>query len=99
MKNEILFARVYVTEGDKLLAIIMKYLHDEIHIKGVTVFRAITGFGKSGALHSSVLLTMSMDLPLVVEFFDETKKVEKAIEYLTQVVGTGHIVAWPALIN
>ncbi|QLH43530.1 MAG: DUF190 domain-containing protein [Coxiellaceae bacterium] len=73
MKNEILFARVYVTEGDKLLAIIMKYLHDEIHIKGVTVFRAITGFGKSGALHSSVLLTMSMDLPLVVEFLMKLK--------------------------
>lgn len=91
----IIFTRIYITEGDKLLSQIVRYLHDEIKIKGVTVFRAISGFGKSGALHSSQILSMSFDLPLAVEFFDEPIKVEQAITYLQTVVLEGHIVSWP----
>lgn len=90
--------RVYVTEGDKLLNAIMDYLHNDIKASGVTVFRAISGFGKSGAMHSNTLLSMSLNLPLVVEFFDTPIKIAAAIERLTQLLGkTGHIVSWDAL--
>lgn len=97
MKMEVIFVRVYITEADKLLNAVMGYLHDEIHVKGVTVFRAITGFGKSGALHSSQLLTMSLDLPLAIEFFDEPDKVAQAIEHLRKMLEPNHIVSWPAV--
>lgn len=93
---KVTFVRVYLTEGDKLLKAIMAYLHDEIHIRGVTVFRAVTGFGKSGAMHSSEILTMSLDLPVVVEFFDEPKKAKVAITHLSKMLEVGHIVSWNA---
>ena len=94
----ITMTRVYLTEGDKLLKTIMAYLHDEIKIQGVTVFRAISGFGKSGAFHSTDLLTMSMDLPLVVEFFDEPGKIKAAIKHLQNMLEPGHIVSWEARV-
>ena len=93
---QITMVNIYITEGDKLLNAIMQYLHDGIKVKGVTVFRAISGFGKSGAMHSSDLLTMSLDLPLIVEFFDETEKTQKAIQHLQSLVGESHIVSWQA---
>lgn len=93
-KNKITFVKIYLTEGDKLLKAIMQYLHDELHIKGVTVFRAITGFGKSGAYHSSEILTLSLDLPLAIEFFDEPKKIKIALAHLQKMLQPGHIVTW-----
>ncbi len=62
------------------------------------MFRATSGFGQSGAIHSSDLLTMSTDLPLVVEFFDEPKKADIAIVRLNQLAGNGHVVSWSAEI-
>ena len=94
----IIIARAYLTEGDKLLKTIMSYLHDEIKVDGVTVFRAISGFGKSGTYHSTELLTMSLDLPLVVEFFGEEHKIKQALAHLKTILKPGHIIYWKAEI-
>jgi len=40
----------YITESDKLFNSVMDYLHNDAKVRGVTVFRAISGFGKSGAM-------------------------------------------------
>ena len=85
MATEMTMVRLYLTEGDKLLKSIMEYLHDEVKVRGVTVFRAMTGFGSTGAMHSADLLTMSLDLPLVVEFFDEPEVVERLTQLLERV--------------
>jgi len=90
--------RVYITEAEKLLAPVFAYLHDEAKVKGVTVFRGITGFGQSGTIHSSTLIDLIFDLPLVIEFFDETDKVNAIIEYLRTLVEPGHIVSWEAKV-
>lgn len=95
-ENSVMLVRVYLTEGDKMLNAIISYLHDEIKVKGVTVFRAISGYGKSGAMHSSDLLTMSLNLPLVVEFYDKKSVVEKTLQHLQVLVGDGHIIYFPA---
>lgn len=91
----ITMARIYLIEGDKLLKTIMAYLHDEIKIQGVTVFRAISGFGKSGA-RSSDLLIMSLDLPLAIEFFDKPDKIKTAVKHVQTMLEPGHIVTWEA---
>lgn len=88
--------RVYLTEAEAKLPGLMAYLHDESKVRGVTVFRGITGFGRSGAMHSATLIDMSMDLPIVVEFFDEPDKVDHMLTKLCDFVEPGHIVAWPA---
>ncbi len=96
---DVTMVRVYLTEGEHLLKRLMKCLHDEEHVRGVTVFRGITGFGKSGKLHSSTLLDVSFDLPLVVEFFDEPARVAEILAHLTEFIEPGHIVSWPAKLN
>lgn len=90
--------RVYLTESSGLLTQLTKYLREEVAIRGVTVFRAISGFGESGE-HNVSLLSLSMDLPLVLEFFDTQEKVEIALEYLSKYIGKEHILLFDAQTN
>lgn len=88
--------RVYLTEAEGKLDPLIKRLHDWEKVRGVTVFRGISGFGQSGKMHSSNLLDMSLDLPLVVEFFDEPAKIALILEHLEEMIASGHIVSWNA---
>ena len=63
------------------------------------MFRGISGFGKSGAVHSSSLLDLSLDLPVVVEFFDTPEKVNAILEHLETIIEPGHLVSWNAQVN
>ena len=96
---EVTMVRVYLTEGEHQYQRLMKLLHDEEKIRGVTAFRGIAGFGQSGKMHLSTLLDMSLDLPLVMEFFDEPDKVAQVLEHLNTFIKPGHIVSWPAAVN
>jgi uncharacterized protein len=93
---EVTMVRVYLTEAEAHLESLLKHLNDQGKVRGVTVFRGIAGFGKSGTMHSSSLLDMSLNLPVVIEFFDEPAKAKEMIDYLYQVVGSDHIVSWSA---
>jgi len=92
------FVRIYLTEGEGRMEELLRRLHDDEKVHGVTVFRGISGFGKSGKMHSSSLLDMSLDLPLVVEFFDVPEKVINILEHIRQDIEPGHIVSWPATL-
>ena len=59
--------RIYLDE--KQLNQVLNLLHDEEKVRGVTVFRGISGFGKSGRYHAATLLDLGSHLPVVVEFF------------------------------
>lgn len=89
-------ARIYVTEGEHIHTKLFKRLHDEEKVRGVTVFRGVTGFGKSGRMHSSTLLDMSMDLPVVIEFFDSPDKVDQALRHLGDLVRPEHVLTFAA---
>ncbi len=96
--TSVTMVRVYLTEH-KSCKTLLQYLHDESRVRGVTVFRGITGFGRSGHVHSSTLIDMSLDLPVVVEFFDTPGKVAAILKHVNTLVGPGHIVTWPAQVN
>ena len=64
--SDVTMVRIYLTEGQHLLKQLLAQLHDEEKVRGVTVFRGISGFGRSGKMHSASLLDLSLDLPLVV---------------------------------
>ncbi len=95
-EDTVTMVRVYLTEGDHKLQVVLDCLHDEMKVRGVTVMRGIAGFGASGKMHVSSFLDISLDLPLVVEFFDRQDKVKLAIERIQDYVGPGHVVTWPA---
>lgn len=101
MATDVLMVRVYLSEADHgrrttLMREILSILHDRHAVKGVTVFRGIAGFGASGEVHANDILRLNVDLPLVIEFFDEPEAAEAAIRFLEPMVAQGHIVSWPA---
>ncbi len=97
--SDVTMVRVYLTEAEKLLKTLMTKLHDEEKVRGVTVFRGVSGFGRSGKVHSASLLDLSLDLPVVIEFFDEPKKVKRILSHLKTILPPGHVVSWPAQVN
>ncbi len=98
-ESEVTIVRVYLHEAKAHMQELLQYLHDESKVQGVTVFRGITGFGSSGEMHSSSLIDMSLDLPIVIEFYDESEKAASIIEHLNTIIKPGHIVYWPAKMN
>lgn len=96
---DVTMVRIYLTEAEAHMKTLLKRLHDWEKVRGVTVFRGITGFGKSGEFHSSSLIDLSLDLPVIIEFFDEPAKVETILEHLNTLIKPGHIVSWPARLN
>lgn len=90
-------ARIYLREGEHLLAKIIKFLHEEEKVSGVTVLRGIAGFGPDGNVHMASLVDLSLDLPLIVEFYDVPERVQTVIDRLEVRMGLSHVVSWPAL--
>jgi PII-like signaling protein len=62
------------------------------------VFRAISGYGDSG-MHGATFVDLSLDLPLVIEFFDEQEKINLALEALSKIIKPEHIIFWNAKVN
>jgi len=98
-ESDVTMVRIYLHEAKAHMEELLQFLHDESKVRGVTVFRGITGFGSSGEIHSSKLIDMSLDLPVVVEFFDTPEKVSEIIKELNNRIKPGHIVYWAAKIN
>ena len=89
-------ARIYLREGEHLLPKIIRFLHDEEKVSGVTVLRGIAGFSSDGKLHTASLVDLSLDLPLIVEFYDEPGRVDAVVRHLVEKMGLPHIVSWSA---
>ena len=101
MASEVTVVRIYLSEADHghrktLMQEILNLLHDQHRLKGVTVFRGIAGFGDTGEVHASDILRILVDLPLVIEFFDEPTVVEAILKLLRTLVPEGRIVSWQA---
>lgn len=96
---DVLMVRIYITEASHLLNQIVDYLKKDAKIRGVSVFRAISGFGEKGS-HTASLVDLSLNLPLIIEFFDDDKnKIDKALDHLNTLVKPEHIVLWQAQAN
>jgi len=97
--TEITMVRIYLTEGETQLNSLLKRLRDWEKLRGVTVFRGISGFGESGVIHGAHLVDLSIEMPIVIEFFDTPDKVTEILEHLGTYIKPGHIVTWQAAVN
>lgn len=95
---KVTMVRIYVTESSNLLKPIVNYLHHEAKVRGVSVFRAISGYGQTSE-HQSSLMDLSLNLPLIIEFFDHSEKIKAALEHVCTLVKSEHIVFWEAEAN
>ena len=96
--KQITMVRVYLTESEGRLNNLLNYLHDKSKVRGVTVLRGISGFGQSGKVHSAHLVDLSLDLPVIIEFFDKPEKVTQILSELKNLVEPNHIVYWSASV-
>jgi PII-like signaling protein len=98
-KVEVTAVRIYLSEKDGRLVNLLRRLRDWEKVRGVTVFRGISGFGESGEVHSARLVDITLNLPVVVEFFDAPDKIARIIEHLHASIKPGHIIQWTAQVN
>ena len=94
--------RVYIGENDRfdgkpLYKAIVERLR-EMGIAGATVYRGIYGFGKKSRIHSSDVMRLSTDLPIVIEVVDRGYKIEKAICEIKPMIKDGMITVEPTIV-
>ena len=73
--------RIFIGESDKyngknLYQYLVEWFRKN-HFAGVTVLRGISGFGKASKLHTTNLLELSSDLPIVIEIVDTNEKISE----------------------
>ena len=68
-------------------AIVMKAR--EHHLAGATVLRGPLGFGHSSRIHTTKVLRLSQDLPMVVEIVDTEEKINAFLPVLDTMIGSG----------
>jgi uncharacterized protein len=58
-------------------------------LAGATVVRGIEGFGADSRLHTSRILRLSEDLPVVIEIVDTPDQIDRVVPILDEMVGEG----------
>jgi PII-like signaling protein len=85
--------RIFFGEDDRFQnqplheAIVLKAR--EMHLGGATVLRGHIGFGHSSRIHTSKILRLSQDLPVVVEIVDSKEKIDVFLPVLDEMMTSG----------
>ena len=61
----------------------------EMQLAGATVTRGAMGFGRSSRLHTTKILRLSEDLPLVIEIVDSEEKINLFLPVLEDMMSSG----------
>jgi PII-like signaling protein len=61
----------------------------ELGLAGATLLRGAEGFGASSHLHTSKILRLSADLPLIIEIVDSEEKINAFLPVLDGMMGGG----------
>lgn len=95
IEGEGLLLRIFIGESDTWHG---KPLYEEIvrvvrerGMAGATVIRGIEGFGAHSRIHTSRILRLSEDLPVVIEIVDRAERVDEVLPLLDEIIGEGMI--------
>jgi len=87
--------RIFLGESDRhghhplYEAIVLKAR--ESGLAGATVLRGVMGFGKHSILHTTKILRLSEDLPMVIEIVDSADKIDGFLPVLDGMIKDGLI--------
>ena len=93
LPRDAVLLRVFIGEDDKCQgrplyeAIVLKAR--ESHLAGATVLRGPMGFGHTSRLHTTKILRLSEDLPLVIEIVDTEEKINTFLPVLDGMMPSG----------
>jgi len=85
--------RIFIGEDDKSghlplhEAIVLKAR--EMQLAGATVLRGHVGFGYSSHIHTTKILRLSQDLPIVIEIVDSQAKIDGFLPVLDGMMSSG----------
>src|SRR5438874_6625257 len=87
--------RIFIGESDRwhgkpLYEAIVEHVRKE-GLAGATVLRGIEGFGADSHLHTSRILRLSEDLPVVIEIVDEASRIDAILPALDEMVEEGMV--------
>ena len=89
IEGEAKLLRIFVGESDLInhVPVYEKIVLEarKAGLAGATVTKGISGFGASSRIHTTKLLRLSEDLPLVVEIVDSEEKIEQFIPVLNEI--------------
>ncbi len=81
LKGEAKLIRIFVGESDIIhhIPVYEKIVQEarKLHLAGATVFKGVMGFGRTSRIHTSKILRLSEDMPMVIEIVDEEEKIAK----------------------
>jgi PII-like signaling protein len=95
MTNQGILLRILIGEDDRYNGrplyeqIVLKAR--ELELAGATVFRGIMGFGADSLIHTTKILQLSEDMPVVIEIIDTEENINKIIPFLDENVKGGLI--------
>jgi hypothetical protein len=85
--------RIFIGESDRwegrpLFEAIVRRAREE-GLAGATVLRGMEGFGANSRVHTSKILRLSQDLPIVIEIVDRPQQIESFLPLLDEMVTEG----------
>jgi hypothetical protein len=91
--SEAQLLRIFIGESDKsghrpLYEVIVAEARKR-GMAGATVLRGMMGFGKNSRMHTTKILRLSEDLPLVIEIVDSHERVQAFLPELNVMVTNG----------
>ena len=102
LSGEQVLVRVFVGESDTwkhkpLVTALVERLRKE-GFAGATVLRGVMGFGASSVVHTSNLLRLSEDLPVVIEIVESEEHVQRLLPILDEMVSEGLVTMEPVRV-
>ena len=95
IEGEAILLRIFVGENDrcdgKLVYKKIVEMCREKNVAGASVFRGIMGYGASSRIHSASLLTISEDLPVVIEIVDREDRINSILPEIEKIIKHGLI--------
>jgi len=93
LTGEQILVRVFIGESDRwhhtnLTTALLERLRQE-HFAGATVFHGVAGFGAHSLIHTTRILRLSEDLPVVIEIVDSEERMPRLTEILDEMVVEG----------
>ena len=67
------------------------YKARELHLAGATVLKGVLGYGSDSMIHTTKVLRLSEDLPMIIEIVDTREKINSILPFLDENVKEGLI--------
>jgi uncharacterized protein len=96
LDGEQLLVRIFIGDSDKwhhqpLHRALLERLRRE-GFAGATVIHGVAGFGAASVIHTSGIVDLSADLPVVIEVVDDAEHMDKIVRILDEMITGGALV-------